>query len=169
MVRRDRRAWFIGVFWAAQYLPWLFQDRPLFFFYAVPNVLFLALGLGYAVTLLNERVRLRATVAGAILGAGAGLVVGTYAMSSVATATPVWKWVALAIGYLFGAAVGAAVDMWAEKAPGGVPLVRRRGTWVGAVVAAIATVLFAFFAPVWTGVPMDRDHVELRWWQPGWI
>lgn len=168
MTRRDRRAWFIAVFWAAQYLPWLFQTRPLFFFYAVPNVIFLALGLGYAVTLLDERVRLRGALVGAILGAGAGVAAGVFAESSVASATPVWKWVALAVGYLLGTALGTAIDKRAETAMG-APLVRRRGTWVGAVVAVIATVMFGFFAPVWTGVPLDRDHVELRWWQPGWI
>ena len=38
--------------------------------------------------------------------------------------------------------------------------------WMAAVTLVIVAV---FFLPVWTGVPMDRDLVRLRWWFRGWI
>jgi len=169
LVRRDRRAAYVAVFYGAQFVPWLLQTRPLFFFYMAPNVLFMALGIGYAVTVLNERIRIRVTAIGAIAGAGAGWLAGTLLGESLALGTPVWPWVGMGMGWLYGAAIGGAVDHRAERR-GGAPLfVPRRGVWVGAIVTLAAMVLFGFFAPVWTGVALDRDHVELRWWQRGWI
>lgn len=48
MWRRDWRAWAIGGFWLAQYLPWLAQERAtLFLYYMTPVVPFIALTLAY--------------------------------------------------------------------------------------------------------------------------
>lgn len=55
LVRRDRRAAFIAVFWAGQYVPWLLVDRPLFLFYMTPVVPFMAVAVAYALTFVDER------------------------------------------------------------------------------------------------------------------
>ena len=57
--RRDRVAATILVFLLGQYLPWLGPSRPLFFFYALPLVPFVVLGLGWAATHLLPRRGLR--------------------------------------------------------------------------------------------------------------
>lgn len=57
--RRDRIAATILVFLLGQYLPWLGPSRPLFFFYALPLVPFVVLGLGWAATHLLPRRSLR--------------------------------------------------------------------------------------------------------------
>ncbi|MDX1511872.1 MAG: hypothetical protein R3249_11030, partial [Nitriliruptorales bacterium] len=168
VIRRDRRAAYIAVFYAAQFVPWLLQTRPLFFFYMAPNVLFIALGLGYAVTVLGERIRIRATALGAALGAVAGWLVGTWGGDALTIGTPVWPWVGMGIGWLYGAAIGGAFDRRSEQR-GNIPVIRHRGAWVGAVVTMAAVVLFGFFSPVWTGETLDRSQVEWRWWQRGWI
>ena len=48
--------------WLAQYLPWLFVARQLFFFYMTPVVPFMMLALGGSLTDLAERSRRRRTV-----------------------------------------------------------------------------------------------------------
>lgn len=49
MWRRDWRAWAIGGFWLAQYVPWLVQERgTMFLYYMTPVVPFIALTLAYA-------------------------------------------------------------------------------------------------------------------------
>jgi dolichyl-phosphate-mannose--protein O-mannosyl transferase len=48
IVRRDRIAATIAVFLFAQYVPWLVQARPLFFFYALPLVPMVVLTLAWA-------------------------------------------------------------------------------------------------------------------------
>jgi dolichyl-phosphate-mannose-protein mannosyltransferase len=55
LLRRDRRAGFILAFWIVQYAPWVAVDRPLFFFYMTPVIPFMALGVAYATTWLDER------------------------------------------------------------------------------------------------------------------
>lgn len=57
--RRDRVAATIAVFIAVQYLPWLVQARPLFYFYALPIVPFVVLALGWAAVRLLPRPGLR--------------------------------------------------------------------------------------------------------------
>ena len=78
--KRDRRAWFIIAFWAVQFVPWLIVSRPVFFFYMVPVVPFLALAVAYAVRWIDEvrerralrrgrPLRETATTPGAVVGA----------------------------------------------------------------------------------------------------
>ncbi len=57
--RRDRVAATILVFLLGQYVPWLGSSRPLFFFYALPLVPFVTLGLGWAAAHLLPRRGLR--------------------------------------------------------------------------------------------------------------
>jgi dolichyl-phosphate-mannose--protein O-mannosyl transferase len=59
MWRRDWRAWTIVVFLLGQFVPWLIAPRPLFLFYTVPVVPFVALSLAYAADRLGRRVGLR--------------------------------------------------------------------------------------------------------------
>ena len=65
--RRDWRAWAIAAFLLGQFVPWLIAPRPLFLFYTVPVVPFVALSLGYAADRLGRRVGLR-WLPGAIAG-----------------------------------------------------------------------------------------------------
>ena len=57
--RRDRIAATIAVLLFVQYVPWLVQARPLFYFYALPIVPFVVLALGWAAMKLLPRPRLR--------------------------------------------------------------------------------------------------------------
>ncbi|MDP8960385.1 MAG: hypothetical protein M3N32_01995 [Actinomycetota bacterium] len=86
--QRDRRAWYIVMFWAVQFLPWLLVPRPGFFFYMVPVVPFLALAIAYALTWMDEvaerrrrgRRRLMGTI-GATPGALTGALIAVAAVS----------------------------------------------------------------------------------------
>jgi dolichyl-phosphate-mannose--protein O-mannosyl transferase len=55
VVRRDRVAATIAVLLLAQYVPWLLQARPLFFFYALPLVPLVVLTLGWGMARALER------------------------------------------------------------------------------------------------------------------
>jgi dolichyl-phosphate-mannose-protein mannosyltransferase len=55
IARRDRIAATIAVFLFVQYLPWMVQARPLFFFYALPLVPFVVLTLGWAAARALQR------------------------------------------------------------------------------------------------------------------
>ena len=59
MWRRDWRAWAIAAFLLGQYLPWLVAPRPVFLFYTVPLVPFIALALAYGAGVLERRPTLR--------------------------------------------------------------------------------------------------------------
>lgn len=56
---RDWRAWGLLAFLAAQYVPWLVAQRPLFVFYLTPVVPFVALGLAWCAVRAGERRWLR--------------------------------------------------------------------------------------------------------------
>ncbi|MBW3663152.1 MAG: phospholipid carrier-dependent glycosyltransferase [Actinobacteria bacterium] len=175
LVRRDRRAAFIVTFWALQFVPWLFVSRPVFLFYMVPVVPFLALGVAYAAVWLSEPRRLLGLFAGALLGAAAGFGVG-FAVRAIADSSRATWWVWMGVGWLVGGAIGALVDRDLEVHRG-VPerdraWVRHRpvGVWLAAGVAVAAVGLFIYFYPVLSGIPMADDLVRQRWWiRPGWI
>ncbi|MDK3255284.1 phospholipid carrier-dependent glycosyltransferase [Blastococcus capsensis] len=95
-VRRDGVAATILVPLALLWLPWLAAGKPGYFFYLVPAVPFLALGLVRAVQ------------------------------------------------------------------------VGPRPRFVGGALAVLAVAAFAFFAPIWLGIPLDRDSLDLRYWLPSW-
>ncbi|MCZ2811059.1 phospholipid carrier-dependent glycosyltransferase [Modestobacter sp. VKM Ac-2979] len=44
----------------------------------------------------------------------------------------------------------------------------RRPRLVGAVALALSVAGFAFFAPVWLGLPLESDALELRFWLDSW-
>lgn len=168
MVRRDRRAAIPLTFVAAQYLPWLAVSRPVFSFYAVPIVPFLALGVAAAVTRVGDRRPVLAPLAGAAVGGGvlAALVWGWDLLAGDASRA-VYGLVAAA-----GAAVGAAVGTWrfaagdeTDQADGW----SRAATWLVVVLTVVAVGLALFFLPIWLGIPMDSDLVRSRWWFRGWI
>jgi dolichyl-phosphate-mannose-protein mannosyltransferase len=96
VVRRDGVAATIGVTLLALWLPWLAAGKPGYFFYLVPAVPFLALGLVHVVQ-LSRRPR--------VLGVG---------------------------------------------------------------LLALTVAVFVFFAPIWFGVPLTTDHLDLRYWLPSW-
>lgn len=95
-VRRDGVAATILVPLALLWLPWLAAGKPGYFFYMLPAVPFIALGLVRAV----------------------------------------------------------------QAAP--------RPRLVGGALALLAVASFVFFAPIWLGIPLDRDAIELRYWLPSW-
>ena len=39
---------------------------------------------------------------------------------------------------------------------------------VAGALAVLAVASFAFFAPIWLGIPLDRDSLDLRYWLPSW-
>ena len=39
---------------------------------------------------------------------------------------------------------------------------------VGGLLLASSVAAFAFFAPIWLGIPLDRDLLDLRYWLPSW-
>nr|WP_275585595.1 phospholipid carrier-dependent glycosyltransferase [Blastococcus saxobsidens] len=39
---------------------------------------------------------------------------------------------------------------------------------VGGVLLGLNVAAFAFFAPIWLGIPLDRDLLDLRYWLPSW-
>jgi dolichyl-phosphate-mannose--protein O-mannosyl transferase len=59
IARRDRVAATIAVFLFVQYVPWMVQARPLFFFYALPLVPFVVLALGWVAVRALQRPGLR--------------------------------------------------------------------------------------------------------------
>lgn len=72
---RDRVAATIAVLLLAQYLPWLVQARPLFFFYALPLVPMVVLTLGWAAHRALQRPRTRWVP---VVGAGLALAAFVY-------------------------------------------------------------------------------------------
>jgi dolichyl-phosphate-mannose-protein mannosyltransferase len=160
-VRRDGRSSVPLAFLAAQYLPWLVVARPVFSFYAVPMVPFLAAGVAVVCGELDRPLRRLATVAGTAVGGAVGAVgaaltgadrfgVGTMA-------------VVLAVA---GAAIGAAVD---DRRPPPDALGRAVGTSLAGLVAVAAIALAVYFAPVWYAVELPEEAIRRRWWFPGWV
>jgi dolichyl-phosphate-mannose-protein mannosyltransferase len=172
LVRRDRRAAVPLAFCAVQFLPWLAVSRPVFSFYAVPMVPFLALGVAATVARIGDRLPLAAPLAGSTLGGAvaAGLV-GLWDVLGGGPTKPAYGLMAAA-----GAAVGAAVVSWRtgphadeDVAAADSPAWSRPATWVVVTLVVLAVGLALFFLPIWLGIPMDRDLVRSRWWFRGWI
>lgn len=170
LVRRDRRAAFPLAFVGAQFLPWLAVPRPVFSFYAVPLVPFLALGVAAAVTRIGDRRPLWAPLVGAVVGGGA--VAGVVGMWDLMVGDPTR--VVYGLMAAAGAAAGTGVATWAftsdtdADAPE-VPRWSRPATWLVVVLTVAAVGLALFFLPIWLGIPMDSDVVRSRWWFRGWI
>jgi dolichyl-phosphate-mannose-protein mannosyltransferase len=168
LVRRDRRAAIPLAFVLGQFVPWLVVSRPVFSFYAVPLVPFLALGLAAAVVWLGDRRPLLAPMLGAL--AGGGLAAGAVAAWDATGGSPtraVYGLVAAA-----GVAIGTAVATWLftrADDPVDVPGWSRPATWVLGILVVAAVGLALFFLPIWLGIPMDTDLVRSRWWFRGWI
>lgn len=169
LVRRDRRAAIPLAFVAAQFLPWLIVSRPVFSFYTVPLVPFLALGLGAALSRLGDRRPLLAPLLGAAAGGGvaAALVLLWDAMVGDPTRA-VYGLVAAG-----GAVLGAAIAAWwfTPPDPADAPGTgwSPAATWTAAVLVVAAVGLALFFLPIWLGIPMDSDLIRSRWWFRGWI
>ena len=157
----------MAVFWGAQFLPWLIVSRPVFFFYMVPVVPFLALGLAYAVAVLDEQRPWLGAISGGALGAAVGFAAGLGFEAAVDATTTTARWMVLGIGWLVGAGIGA----WTDRHR----VVRRRFTRVprgavgGAIVGIAAVGLLVYFLPVWVGLPLPSAIVRQRWWFNGWI
>ena len=170
-VRGDQRASFVTTFYAVQFLPWLAVSRPAFFFYMVPVVPFIALGVAYAVQALTERRLSWRLVLATLVGAGVGYLAG-YAGQQVANATTnTAPWLALGGGWVVGALVGGRWDARARRTAGRLepPTPLAAGRWVGAGIAVAALALFLYFFPVWTGIPMSEQAVHQRWWLRSWV
>jgi dolichyl-phosphate-mannose-protein mannosyltransferase len=175
VARRDGRALVIAAFWGGQYLPWLIVSRPAFFFYMVPVVPFLALGLAYAVAVLDERRSLLATSLGAVVGGAVGFGSGLATEAVLDAETTTARWLALGVGWVLGGAVGGFLDGRRDHARGREPraLVHRRwsrpGLIAGATVSVLAVAMLAYFLPVWIGEHLPSEAVRQRWWFDGWV
>lgn len=171
-VRRDRRVLVPMAFVAAQYLPWLIVSRPVFSFYAVPVVPFMALGIGAAIARMGDREPVWRPLAGAVTGAvvWGGLLALTTLVSGTSPTRPTYGLV-MAVGGVLGAAVASDPRHLLDRSP---PPVAAPGwgpaaQWTTIVVAVVAVGLAIFFLPVWLGVPLPEDAVRSRWWFQGWI
>jgi dolichyl-phosphate-mannose-protein mannosyltransferase len=161
-VRRDRRSGLPLAFLAAQFLPWLAVARPVFSFYAVPLVPFLAIGLVVACGELDRGHRWKATAVGALAGAALGALVGTVVdadaygvgMAGVAVA-------------LTGAAAGAVLDERHGGQQGAAS--RPIGSYLAGVLAVLAVAAAVYFAPVWLAIELPEEAIRARWWLPGWV
>ncbi len=168
LVRRDRRAAIPLTFVAAQFLPWLVVPRPVFSFYAVPIVPFLALGVAAAIARIGDRRPVVVPLLAATLGGGAATgVVGLWDLTQGDPTRAVYG-----LGAAAGAAVGAALGTWAfahRDGPTDTPGWSTPATWLTVAVVVAAVGLALFFLPIWLGIPMDADVIRSRWWFRGWI
>jgi dolichyl-phosphate-mannose-protein mannosyltransferase len=161
-IRRDGHSSVPLTFLAAQYLPWLVVARPVFSFYAVPLVPFLAAGVAVACGELDRPHRWLATASGTVFGAAAGAIGATVAGAGAAGVGT-----AAALVGLAGAAVGAVFD--ARRPAPARPRVPRTGTFVAGGIAVIALGLGVYFAPIWLAIELPEDAIRQRWWFPSWI
>lgn len=164
-MRRDRMSALPLMFYAVQFLPWLIVSRPVFSFYTVPIVPFVALGLGAMLTtLLNGRavgrVYLGAISAGALGLAGVAML---KAMSVLAPTRAVYLVVA-GVGFALGGAL-AAPDQ--DEVPSTRTMTA--GRWALGGVTLIVVGLAIYFLPVWTGLELPTETIKQRWWFRGWI
>lgn len=108
LVRRDRRAAIVLAFVAAQFLPWLIVSRPVFSFYAVPLIPFVALGLATSIAMVGERRPVAGTLVGGSVGAIAGTAVALLWQATGGQPTRAGFGLFAALG----AALGAAGGTW---------------------------------------------------------
>jgi dolichyl-phosphate-mannose-protein mannosyltransferase len=161
-VRRDGRSAIPLAFLTAQYLPWLLVARPVFSFYAVPLVPFLAAAVAVACGELDRPHRWLATVTATAVGAATGALGATL---TGAGATGVG--VAAATLGIAGAAAGAAVD---DRRPRrDLPAVPRAGTVTAIVLALLALLAAVYFAPLWLAIELPEEAIRRRWWFAGWV
>ena len=168
-VRGDQRASFITTFYAMQFLPWLAVSRPAFFFYMVPAVPFIALGVAYGVQAIAERRLSWRLVAATLVGAGVGFAAGYAGQQAMNATTNTAPWLAMGGGWVLGAVVGARWDARDEVLRRASRLPHPAGRWVATGVALAAMALFIYFFPVWTGIPMPEQAVHHRWWFHSWV
>lgn len=171
-VQRDRRSGVVLLFLGVQYLPWLMVARPVFSFYAVPLVPFLAAGVAVAAASLDEPRRKLATwlggLFGAVVGAANGWVVVTLTGASITGSLVLGA----TGGALVGGAAGGLVDRVRDGSlldPAPPALARPIGSLVAALVVALAVAFFLWFAPLWFGVTLPADSLRRRWWLASWI
>jgi dolichyl-phosphate-mannose-protein mannosyltransferase len=161
-VRRDRRSGLPLAFLAAQFLPWLAVARPVFSFYAVPLVPFLAIGLAVACGELDGGHRWARTVAGTLAGGAVGAFVGTMVETDAYGVG-----MAAAVVALAGAAAGAALDERRDGRQGASsPAI---GSYLAGTVAVLAVAAAVYFAPVWLAIELPEETIRARWWLPGWV
>ncbi len=172
--RRSRGSWMVVVFILVQFLPWLGPSRPVFNFYTVPLVPFVALALAIAVDeVASWRSAWRAWVAGAATGA---MMAATLAVFDVFTSLQVgWTlgWYLVGIGALAGGAMmgtdtSGAPAAWSTPV-GTTELGDTRRVWPLVAVAVVVVGVAVYFLPVWWGVTMPTWFVRGHWWLPTWI
>jgi dolichyl-phosphate-mannose-protein mannosyltransferase len=161
-VRRDGRSVVPLTFLAAQYLPWLVVARPVFSFYAVPLVPFLAAAVAVACGELDRPHRWLATAAGTAIGAATGAIGATLAGSDAGGVG-----IAAATLGIAGAAAGAAIDE--RRPPPDRPSVPRVGAATATMLALLALAAAVYFAPLWLAVELPEEAIRRRWWFPGWV
>jgi dolichyl-phosphate-mannose-protein mannosyltransferase len=165
-VRRDRRTGIPLLFAAAQFLPWLIVSRPVFSFYTVPLVPFVALGVGAAAARVADRARVGVPVAIGAAGAAFGaLLAWIYDLTGGSPTRAVYGLTAAFVGLVAAGVYG----IWGPKDPPPLPAPAPATRWVIGSVTLLAALLAAFFLPIWTGIPMSEGAVKLRWWFRGWI
>jgi dolichyl-phosphate-mannose-protein mannosyltransferase len=162
-IRRDGRSSVPLAFVAAQYLPWLVVARPVFSFYAVPLVPFLAVGVAVACEELDRPHRWLATVVGTVVGAAVGALAATWAGVGAAGVGAAAAGVALG-----GTILGAVLDDGRPPAPEPAGP-RRVGTFLAGTIALLAVAAAVYFAPIWLAIELPEEAIRQRWWFPGWI
>ena len=167
-VRGDPRAAFPLTFYAAQFLPWLIVSRPVFSFYAVPIVPFMALGIGAVTARLADRENDLRPVIGGLLGMVGGLLLVLIRdLTGGSMTRPTYGLVAAALATM--GAVAAARTAPDDRRPWLPAPPSPAARWTIAAIAVLAVGVAVYFLPIWLGIPLDHDAVRGRWWFRGWI
>jgi dolichyl-phosphate-mannose-protein mannosyltransferase len=173
--RRSRGSWFIVTFIALQFVPWLWASRPVFNFYTVPLVPFVALAMALAADEVNSW--RRAWVPWAA-GATTGALVPLVALLVTAVGDVAIDWVttwylagigALLTGLLVGTDTSGVTARVTPGTPGVVEVGDTARIWPLVTVAVTVTAVGLWFLPVWWGVTMPTWLVRAHWWLPSWI
>lgn len=164
--RRSTVAWIAAAFVAWQFVPWLAASRPVFHFYTVPLVPFLALAFAAAI---DQACRRPHWWRPQLVGIGvAALVAGaTWVQESLALPRLTW----VATWYVAGVAAMVAGVVTARLADDAEPsadtgFVRR---WPLAVAAVALVALAAWFLPLWWGITMEGPRDTTRLWLDSWL
>ena len=150
----------MAAFYAAQFLPWLLASRPVFNFYTVPLVPFVALALALVVDRVTSRdAWISALAAGAALAAL--VLAASYLLEWAGLAiTEVGRWYAVGVGALVGGALSASIPGVAT----GPDLDRRRRRWPTVTVVVVVAAIGLYFLPLWTGIAGPEWFIKSHWW-----
>ncbi|HKJ56865.1 MAG TPA: phospholipid carrier-dependent glycosyltransferase, partial [Nitriliruptoraceae bacterium] len=172
--RRSPAAWMAVTFILVQFVPWLGPSRPVFNFYTVPLVPFVALALAIAVDEVTSwRDGWRAWVVGTATGVTLAATLVAVAEFTTLHVDWVLGWYLVGItaaagGAMMGTDTSRVATGWASTA-GATQAGDTRRVWPTVTVAAVVVAVAVYFMPVWWGVTMPTWFVRAHWWLSSWV